>query len=141
MNEYMPVEESMVTSIEPIEEMLERLDVTAVFGEPYTEGNVTVIPIAEIGVGFAYGSGYGQGPAPVEGGEPGSSVTAGGGGGGGGGGGRAVPRGFIRITDNNVSYEPIMDQSRIAMAGILMAAWNVFWISLTIRAFAKRKNK
>jgi uncharacterized spore protein YtfJ len=131
--------EKMTQVIQPIEQMLERLNVNTVFGEPTKEGNVTIIPVAEIGVGFGYGYGFGQ--APGEAGE-GDGKTAGpseGGGGGGGAGGRASPRGYIQITPTAVKFEPITDQARIALAGIAMSAWSVFWISKAIRAFAKKE--
>jgi hypothetical protein len=40
-----------------------------------------------------------------------------------------------------VKFEPIMDQTRIALAGILMVAWNVFWVSATIRTALKRSGQ
>ena len=66
-----------------------------------------------------------------------STVKSGeGGGGGGGGGGRSTPRGVLRITSQEVYYEPIIDPTRIPLAGILMVAWTVFWVTATIRAIA-----
>ncbi len=131
--------EQMTRVAEPIERLLNRLAVESVFGPPTKEGNVTVIPVAEIGVGFGYGFGFGRGPAgAAEGGEEGAGISEGGGAGG-GAGGRAAPRGYIQITPEGVRFEPIIDQARIALAGIAMSAWSVFWISKTIRAFAKKK--
>jgi hypothetical protein len=31
-----------------------------------------------------------------------------------------------------------MDPRAIALAGIAMVAWNVFWVAATVRAFARR---
>jgi uncharacterized spore protein YtfJ len=118
-------------AVQPIEHMLERLEVGAAFGQATTTGAVTVIPVAAIALGFGYGAGGGSAPAGAEQGS--------GGGGGGGGGGRAEPRGYIKITPEGVKFESITDQGRIALAGIAMAAWNVFWISATIRAALRRK--
>lgn len=123
----------------PIEQMVERLGVRSVFGEPLHEQGVTVIPVAQVAMGFGYGGGYGRtddeeadagdGAAPEVRGE--------GGGGGGGAGGRATPCGYIRISDDGVSYEPIEDKTRIPLAGIMLAAWTVFWVGVTIRTIAK----
>jgi uncharacterized spore protein YtfJ len=118
---------------EPIEHLLERLMATTVFGTPTTAGAVTLIPVSAIRVGFGYGAGGGQAP-----GETASAPS--GGGGGGGGNGSIEPRGYIKITPSEVKFEPIMDQGRLALAGILMVAWNVFWISATIRAALKHRN-
>ena len=122
--------EKVTQATQPIERMLERLSADTVFGEATTQGDVTVIPVAEIGTGFGYGFGWGQGPGET-------LETGEGGGGGGGAGGRARPVGYIRITPNGVTFQPINDETRIALAGIAMGAWAVFWISKTIRACAK----
>lgn len=126
--------------ITPIEEMLTKLTVESVFGKPTTENGVTVIPVAQVQYGFGYGGGYGRGPKgkgmPV-GAEPAGESTAEGGGSGGGAGGSAIPRGYVRITPDGIQFEPIFDQTRIPLAGIMLGAWSIFWITATIRAIAK----
>jgi uncharacterized spore protein YtfJ len=122
---------------QPIEEMLERLSVNTVFGTPTREGDIIVIPVAEIGVGFGYGHGWGQSPGSVAKGAGEAAGPVEGGGGGGGGGGRARPVGYIRIAPEGVKFEPILDETRIALAGIILGAWSVFWISKAIRACAR----
>ncbi|MFB8777317.1 GerW family sporulation protein [Streptomyces broussonetiae] len=74
-----------------------RASVTAVFGEPVTRGNVTVIPVAEVAFGFGGGTGR----------EAGTARSGDGGGGGGGAGAR--PRGFIEITADTATYKPVRD--------------------------------
>ena len=118
----------------PIEKAVERLGVNAVFGEPVRQGDVTVIPVAEIRFGFGYGYGSGR-PRPEEGG-PG---TGEGSGGGSGAGGRASPKGYIRVSSEGVQFEPVLDVTRIALAGIAFAAWSVFWIGRTMRAVGRRR--
>jgi len=117
--------------IEPIEEMLQRLNVNAVFGEPRQEGDVTVIPVASVIYGFGYGAGHSGEEA-----DP-AAETCAAGGSGGGGGGAAQPQGFIRIRAGGVEYVPIVDPVRIVLAGTTMVAWSVFWITRAIRAFAR----
>lgn len=126
------MENQMAQAAEYIERIVERLNVSAVFGEVQREGDVAIIPVAQIGTSFGFGYGSGEGPAEGEEG------TASGGGGGGGGMGSAKPRGFVKITPDGVSFEPTANPLQIPLAGILMVAWNVFWIALTVRAFARK---
>ena len=119
-------------SMEPIEKLFEKLKVDAVFGEPIKEGDVTLIPVADVGVGFGFGSG--QNPAAEK--EEGEAES--GQGMGGGGGGKASPRGYIKITPDGVTFESTMDENLVALAGIAMSAWAVFWIAMAIRAFARK---
>jgi uncharacterized spore protein YtfJ len=117
---------------EPIEQLFENLSVDAVFGRPIQEGDVTIIPVAEVGVGFGYGSG--QSPATEDQEDEAESGQSG----GGGGGGKATPRGFIKITSEGVFFESTLDEGRVALAGIAMSAWAIYWIAATIRAFVKK---
>ena len=122
-------------NLEPIEKMVDGLGVGAVFGEPIMEGGVTVVPVAEVRFGFGYG--YGSGGGRVE--ETGDGPrTAEGSGGGSGAGGRASAKGYLRISADDVRFEPVLDVTRLALAGIAFAAWSVFWIGKTIRAVSKR---
>jgi uncharacterized spore protein YtfJ len=125
--------------IEPIENMMKKLNVSAVFGEPVREGNTTVIPVAKVFYGFGYGSGYGRGgkPGAEESQEPQPDAGEGGGSGG-GAGGQAKPMGFVRIDAEGVRYEPFVDPTRISIAGLLLSAWSVFWITMTVRAFTQK---
>ena len=130
------MENEINQAAERVERMVDRFNIGAVFGEPRHEGNVTIVPVAEVNAMFGFGYGSGEGPAPAKEGE--ESVMATGGGGGGGGRGSAKPRGVLKITPDSVSYEPIVDPLRISLAGIAMVAWAVFWITLTIRSFVKK---
>jgi len=123
-------------NLEPIEKMVDGLGVGAVFGEPIREGGVTVVPVAE--VRFAFGYGYGSGRGRGEETEGGPSTAEEGSGGGSGAGGWASAKGYVRISDDEVRFEPVLDVTRIALAGIALAAWSVFWISRTMRAVGKR---
>ncbi|MEP7200027.1 MAG: spore germination protein GerW family protein [Chloroflexota bacterium] len=107
-----------------------------VFGEPQTIGDTTVIPIAA--VTHAYGFGYGGGPERTD--ERGNAVTTGGGGGA-GGQTTARPVAVLEVTRDATIVKPIEDKTRIALAGIAMVAWNVFWVMKTIRAIAKARSK
>jgi uncharacterized spore protein YtfJ len=124
--------------LEPIDEMLQKLNASAVFGEPFKEGDVTVIPVASVGYGFGYGSGSGKMTGSMARSAGGEGEPGEGSGQGGGGGGMARPIGYIRVSQGEVTYEPIMDTSRISILGIAMVMWNVFWITAAIRAFVKK---
>ncbi len=135
------MKENLNIMVTPIEQMLERLNVNSVFGQPSREGDVTVIPVAEMRLGFGYGSGYGPNREPgamvKQNGQNGASDEGAGSGGGGGGG--VTPRGYVQITQLGVRFEPIIDQTRIALASFALVAWVAFWISKTIREVGRRK--
>ena len=124
-------------NLEPIERMVDEMGVDAVFGEPIREGGVTVVPVAE--VRFAFGYGYGSGRGRGEETEGGPSTAEQGSGGGSGAGGRASAKGYIRISADDVRFEPVLDLTRLALAGIAFAGWSVFWIGRTMRAVGSRR--
>lgn len=101
---------SLVIAQETMEQFLQSADVKAVYGEPILQGDTLIIPTAEVlnGMGFGVGSGGG--------GENGS----GGSGGGGGGGGRVLSRPVAVIVAGpaGVEVKPIVDVTKIAMAGL-----------------------
>ena len=131
----MDIQQNLSQVIEPIENMMKRLTVNTVFGEPIKDGEQTIIPLASVSYGFGYGSGWGSGQTESEEEEP----KAGEGGGSGAGAmGKATPQGVLRITPEGVDYEAAMDRNAVPLAGIAMVAWNVFWIAATVRAFARR---
>jgi uncharacterized spore protein YtfJ len=120
---------------EPIHQMLQRLGAQTVFGEPTTQNGVVVIPVAEVTMG--YGGGYGPGGQATTGAPTATGEGGAGAGSGGGAGGRSTPRGFIHISAEGVKFQPITDETRISLAGIIMVAWIVFWVMATVRAIAK----
>lgn len=115
-----------------LEKLLDRANVAAVFGEPVTENGITVIPVAD--VFFGMGFGYGRGPAGEASGEDAAEESSGG---GAGGGGRARPVGVVRISEKGARFEPVVDPTRMAIGGMALAAWTVFWIGLVVKSAAK----
>ena len=124
-------------NFEPIEKMVDALGVGAVFGEPIREGHVTVLPVVEVRFAFGYWYGSGQGRGEETEGSP--STAEQGSGGGSGAGGRASAKGYVRISADDVRFEPVLDVTRLALAGIAFAAWSVFWIGRTIRVVGSRR--
>lgn len=92
----------------------------AVYGEPVTQGDYTVITASEIsvGMGYGYGGGGGVGPSPeTEDATAAKNEVAGyGSGGGGGGGTSARPVAVIEIGPNGVRVEPVVDPTKIVLA-------------------------
>lgn len=118
-----------------MEKLLDRLEdfkntasVEAVFGEPEVIGERTIIPIAKVGYGLGFGFGQGEGPATAEG-EPKEAGV----GGGGGGGVSATPVAILEVTPQGTRVVPVLGTTRIAIAGVLMVAWNVFFLSKALR--------
>jgi uncharacterized spore protein YtfJ len=111
-----------------VENVMSRLfdtaKVDAVFGQPVERGNATVIPCSEVSVGFGFGSGGG----PVD--ERGNQV---GGGVGAGGGARGRPIAAIVVTQDGVRVEPIMDLTKVALAGMTTGTFMLLWLIRLIR--------
>ena len=131
------MEMNTVPHTEPIRQMIERLGAATVFGEPTTQNGVVVIPVAQVQFGFGYGGGYGRGPEGSTAETDNAGEAGSGGGTGGGAGGRSTPLGFIHLGADEVKFQPITDETRIPIAGILMVAWIVFWVMATVRTIAK----
>ena len=133
-------------------EVLKRLtDVAqpgAVYGEPVTVGDQTVITASEVsvGLGFGYGMGANAEPgsaaedddreAPAE--DEGQEETTGGfgGGGGGGGGSAARPVAVIHIDSQGVRIEPVVDVTKIALAFLTMLG-SIFLMGAKMRRKAR----
>ncbi len=112
----------------------EAASIKQVFGEPITNGDRTIIPVAT--VQHLFGFGWGGGPEDLN--ELGQPMQMGGGGGG-GGSGQARPVALITATPQGVQVEPIMDQTRIALGGMVLAGWTLMQVLGTVRKFAHRK--
>ncbi len=124
-----------------VDELMRRMNVTAVFGEPIQQGNVTLIPVASVTYGFGSGQGWGRNPQAKEGQPAAPEASQGeGAGAGGGGGGMARPLGYIKIDENGAKYEPTMNMTLVSISGMMMVAWNLFWVMKMIRTTAKLKS-
>ena len=102
--------------------------VSTAFGEPQEVEGKIIIPVAEVGLGF--GLGFGQGASP----ETEETPAGEGEGGGGGGGDNARPIAVIEISEEETIIRPIEDENKVALAGIALVAWCIFWIMATLRA-------
>ena len=120
-----------------LEEMLsrigqvhERASVKTVFGEPLQIEGRTIIPVAKV----RYGFGFGVGRKEKEKEDEGSGE-----GGGGGAGVSITPVAMLEITAQETKVKPVVDVTKLAVAGMLLAAWNVLWITYTIRRVAAKR--
>ena len=90
-----------------------------------------MIPVSSVQVGM--GMGFGQGV--VEEGyteheqASGQSPT----GTGGGGGASAHPIAMIEVTADQTIIHPIVDETKVALAGIALGAWIIFLLLVTVR--------
>ena len=120
-----------------LEEMLNRIgqvhdraSVKTVFGEPFQVNGRTIIPVAKV----QYGFGFGVGRKEKEKQEEGSGE------GGGGGAGISVrPVAVLEISGQETKVKPVVDVTRLALAGMLLAAWNVWWITYAIRRVGAKR--
>jgi uncharacterized spore protein YtfJ len=106
-----------------IADMQDKAAVRTVFGDPVELDGRRVIPVASVQYGF--GMGGGTGPKKEE--EEAPS------GGGGAGGARVEPIAVVEVADGKVKIRPIVNVTRMAVIGALVAAWGIFWVARTIR--------
>ena len=119
--------EAVTQVIEPLEDVMERMDVKTVFGEPFREGDVTIIPVAEVTYAFEVGV---EEEAAADGTE---------GGGGGSGGMDVRPVAVVEVTPENTLVKPIIDEQKLAFAGALLIGWAVFCVARTlVKIFGQR---
>ncbi|MEM7113825.1 MAG: spore germination protein GerW family protein [Chloroflexota bacterium] len=85
---------------------------TAVYSEPVSSGDYTVITASEVAVGLGAGFGGGGGVSEKENGQ---NDAGHGGGGGGGGSALSRPVAAIIIGPDGVRVEPIVDPTKIAI--------------------------
>ncbi len=117
----------------------------AVYSQPVTAGNYTVITASEIAAGGGFGSGVGFGPAtptaPKQPGEEGAQAEQANRGGGptllqhmswggigGGGGSTGRPVAMIIMGPDGVTVKPVVDLTKIALAGL--TAWTTMRVVL-----------
>ena len=106
-------------ALEVLNQARDAMTVQRVFGEPYQEGGVTVIPAAHI-----RGGGGGGGDSE--------------GNGGGGFGLVASPAGAYVIKDGEVAWRPAVDVNRLAFGGQVVAIVALLVLRSVVKALTKR---
>jgi uncharacterized spore protein YtfJ len=98
------------------ESVLGQANVKAIYGEPISAHEKTIIPVAKI----MYGYGAGAGTAGV------GDSKGRGEGGGGGGAVRAVPVGIIEVSKQQTRFVPITDRRKLTgalLVGVGLGMW------------------
>jgi uncharacterized spore protein YtfJ len=147
--------ETLDAFVERLGRISEEVNVDAVFGKPQTIEGRVLIPVAELSYGF--GMGVGSGPScdcacHSESADEGDSCCEeetceccedhGGtiaGGGGGGAGAKARPIAYIEVGPEGTRVQPITDDGKIALAGILLGAWAIGWAGLVLKTLFTRR--
>ena len=96
----------------------------SVYGQPITYGDSVVVPVASVSQFFGVGLGVGSNQREER--------RDGGMGGGGLGRVKARPVALAEIMPEGVDVHPIIDENRALTAGLLFAAWAVFWAARTL---------
>lgn len=108
----------------------------SVFGQPQTQGERTVIPVATTRFGF----GFGLGTAPAE--DTGAEATSEGPlGGGGGAGGNSRPVAIIELTPRQVSIRPILDYTLLVFSALITLLLGFCLWSRVAKTFLAHRSK
>ncbi|HKJ31191.1 MAG TPA: spore germination protein GerW family protein [Balneolales bacterium] len=110
-----------------IEHLIDRMGSKAAFGEPQTNGDITVIPVSEVRTGFGFGKGMGKKAEKEHGAESGSGSGA-------GGGGSVIPLGYIQMDKDQVRFKPFYNITRLTIAGMFLAAILITQIGKWLRS-------
>lgn len=138
---------SLEKLFEVVNGLREKASADAAFGEPREVEGRVLIPVACVatGLGMGFGSGMpteemeAEGPDETEAPEtPGGAETPEGG--GGGGGARSRPVAVIEVTETETLVRPIVDETKVALAGIALAGWTVFCLAVTLRRVFGQKS-
>jgi uncharacterized spore protein YtfJ len=109
------------------EEMLEHLlgaaQPGAVYSQPVTHGEYTVITASEVGAGGGFG--FGMGFSTPSATRPGEQPGNGGGGSAGGGGSSGRPVAVIVIGPAGVEVKPVLDVTKIGL--VALTTWGRCW--------------
>jgi uncharacterized spore protein YtfJ len=121
-------------------DLRESANVNACFGEPVTVEGRTVIPVAKVSYGFGMGAEHGasheaspEATPDVEDAETWVRGPY-------GGGMRSSPLGVIEVTQEETRIEPVIDEQKVALMGMLIGAWSVFWLArVLVEIFGRRE--
>ena len=126
------------------------------FGKAQEFGGRVLIPVATVSTGFGLGLGQTAGvdcevgpdegettpeerqtPTKPQGRSEGTAGEVEGG--GGGGGVRSRPIAVIEVSPAATVIRPIVDESKILLAGMALIAWIALWLGLTLQAIFGRE--
>jgi uncharacterized spore protein YtfJ len=122
---------SLERMFDTLEGLRSTASVDAAFGKPQETEGRTMIPVSSVQVGMGMGFGQGVTEESIAREQVSDEPPTGGGGGGGAG---AHPVAMIEITADRTIIHPIVDETKVALAGIALGAWVMFLLMLTLRA-------
>jgi uncharacterized spore protein YtfJ len=125
--------ETQEQGMDMLEEMTDVANVKAVYGEPVSAGEYTVITAAEVSASLGFGYGMGGSDNPPSG-DDGVGETGFGGGGGGGGYTIGRPVAAIIAGPEGVRVEPILDLSKVGLAFLTMLGSLVVMLGRVFRS-------
>ncbi|MBN2002143.1 MAG: hypothetical protein JXA21_02200 [Anaerolineae bacterium] len=137
--------EDMKIVFEKLEKVTQEVNVNAVFGKPEKIGDYTIIPVASVIYGLGAGAGMGPAPATVpqdsasSSSEPAPEGEGAAGGGGGGAGAKAHPIAYIEIGPEGTRVKAIINEQKVALAGIFLSIWTIGWLGLVLKAIFGRR--
>ena len=128
MSEQLPsnslVENAMNEFFDTFERAQSSASIDNVYGQPMTYGESVIVPVASVSQFFGVGLGVGNNQA--------DSTRNSGIGGGGTARTKARPVALAEIMPEGVDIHPVIDENRALIAGLLFAAWAVFWAARTL---------
>ncbi len=116
MSTTQPVEPGLDAFQDTMEEFLAAADVRVVYGEPIQHEDTIIIPTAEVLCALGFGVGVGSGTDT--GNHPDNPSVGKGSGGGGGGRILSRPVAVIVASPEGVRVEPVVDITKVALAGL-----------------------
>jgi uncharacterized spore protein YtfJ len=128
MSEQLPANPVVENSVNEFFATFERAQHSAsidnVYGQPITYGESIIVPVASVSQFFGIGLGVGSDQNAE---RPNTGM-------GGGGTARVKARPVVlaEIMPEGVDIHPVIDENRALTAGLLFAAWAVFWATRTL---------
>ena len=128
MSEQSPANPLLETAMNEFFATFERAQSSAsidnVYGQPITYEDSIIVPVASVSQFFGIGLGVGT--------DQRAERQDGGMGGGGTARVKARPIALAEIMPEGIDVHPIIDENRALTAGLLFAAWAVFWAARTL---------
>jgi uncharacterized spore protein YtfJ len=128
MSEQHPVDPVVENSMNEFFATFERAQrgasIDNVYGQPITYGDALIVPVASVSQFFGIGLGIGS---ERDANRPNADAD-----GGGAARTKARPVALAEIIPEGVDIHPVIDENRALTAGLLFAAWAVFWAARTL---------
>ena len=130
--------EAVKALFEKLDRVSEEVNVNAVFGTPETIDGVTLIPVAEIMYAFGVGVGSGssdecdEASADADADEGEAAI--------GGAAAKARPIAYITVGPEGARVQSVVDEQKVALAGILLGFWAIGWTGLVLKTLFTRRS-